>query len=194
MTMSDLVLERVSLTDARPVGGDFRPSDPTVTTLYATAQDRPEEPDRFELGYAAGLREAEASFAVERAELKRLVESAQCFAAESSVELETLIAETVFALVAQAVGDVAIERAEIRARVAQAVALIEECDAARTVRLHPADLALLDDLSLPLTTLADPDLDRGEIRIDCTAGWIESGVSPFLNALRAQLGIEAAQL
>ena len=41
-----------------------------------------------------------------------------------------------------------------------------------------------------LSIVGDPSLSRGDIRIDCSAGWIEHGTSLYLDALRSELGLD----
>jgi flagellar assembly protein FliH len=147
------------------------------------------QPDDFEMGYAAGQLEAEARFATERLKFGRLIASIEALQPEPSEELGLLIAETVASLTAQIVGPAAVDPEGLLVRATEAANLVSECDAARVMRLHPDDIALLADASLPLSVEPDAGLDRGSVRIDCSAGWIETGTSHFLQMLRVQLGL-----
>ncbi len=58
-----------------------------------------------------------------------------------------------------------------------------------TLCVNPDDVALLDGFETTLTIVGDPSLPRGDLRIDCSAGWIEHGTSLYLDALRSELGL-----
>jgi flagellar assembly protein FliH len=193
--MFDTVIERIRVSDARINDGGFRPMTSTPSSAAsappaaaALAVDVLAEPDRYDTGYQVGLREAAAAFAAERAALQRLMTSAAALQSEPSDELAALIGETVLHLVNQIVGEVAVDPDRLAGRARRAAALISECDDARTMSVHPDDLALLDGAHIPLPLVADAGLPRGSIRIGCSAGWIEAGTALYLDTLRAELG------
>ena len=189
--MSDFAYERVRLVDAKPLASPFRPMDsaPQPAPRAAEAEAAPPGPDLYALGHEAGVRETAAAFAIERAELLALIESAQALQSEPSDELAVLIGETVASLVTTIVGEVAIDADWLGARAAAAAALITDCDNARTMWVHPDDLALLRHARLSVDLMPDPEAQRGSVRIDCSAGWIESGTALYLDTLRGELGI-----
>ena len=193
--MSDAVIERIRVSDARINDLGFRPmhaapssaaSAPPASRALAT--DVPTEPDPYETGYQVGLRDGAAAFAAERAALQRLITNAAALQSEPSDELAALISETVLRLVNQIVGEAAIDHHWLADRARRAAAIIGECDDARSMAVHPDDIALLRDADIPLSLVADPELPRGSIRIGCSAGWIEAGTALYLDALRAELG------
>jgi flagellar assembly protein FliH len=143
----------------------------------------------YEIGYSEGQYVAETRFTHERAALTELLISANAMQPEASEELALLIGETVFSLVSSIVGAVNIDRNWLAEQAKAAVDIIRECDDARTIRLHPEDAALLADTDLPLAVIVDEDAKRGSIHIDCSNGWVESGVSIYLETLRAELGL-----
>ena len=145
--------------------------------------------DRYELGLEEGRRTAEDTFEIERAALQRLVESAGALQPESSEELAMLIGETVYRLVTDIVGKVEIDADCLTRRASAAAALIAECDNARTLCVNPDDIPLLEGLRTSLKIDGDSSLARGDVRIDCSAGWIEHGTSLYLDALRSELGL-----
>lgn len=152
------------------------------------------EVDQFALGLAEGQALAAAAFELERDQFRMLLAGSQALQAESSEELAVLIAETVERLVCDIVGETPLGREQLLARASRAASLIAECDAARTLWVHPDDLTLLQSCDLALQPMADPDAERGSMRIDCSHGWIEHGTSLYLRELRAQLGLkEGAQ-
>lgn len=104
-----------------------------------------------------------------------------------------MIAETVHALVRLTVGEVDVDGALLLERARRAAALVAVADAARTIHVHPDDIAFIESANLPLAVVADSGLLRGSLRIEDSAGWVEDGVSVHLEALREQLGLGGAE-
>jgi flagellar assembly protein FliH len=192
MTMSEAAYARVSLVDAHARTSAFSPLRPrTVSGAAMTPAPSTEaEPDLFALGFAAGERAAAEAFAAERTALLHLIAAAEALQPEPSEELAAMIAATVERLMSELIGSMPIEQDWLSERIDRAMACIGEADAARTLWLHPDDIALLADLELPLDVQPDDTLERGALRIDCSLGWIEDSRSRHLDALRATLGIE----
>ena len=143
--------------------------------------------DAYAQGVQDGQEMAAAAFAVEQAHYQALLCAAEAIQTGDSEELAQLIGEAVCALTCQIVEKAPIDADWLKAQAHKAAAMIGDYDAARTLRLHPEDLALIDTAELPLAVQADANLARGELRIDGSAGWIEHGRSSYLNALRAAL-------
>ncbi len=187
----------VSLSELTAGDNGFSPLfAPAVEMADADDKVHTEPPTPAEDPYARGVSDgqdmAHALFASEREGLLKLIGSAEALQPEPSDELAVLIGESVATLVTQIVGDVAIDRTILETRARQAAAIIAECDAARTMWLHPDDADLLRDASLPLEIGADPEAERGSIRIDCSSGWIEHGTALYLERLRMELGLTGA--
>lgn len=201
--MSDLSnppVRPIRITDAKPqasgfVAGSFARIDPRVevSAQIFDTDAQAQGIDAFAQGFDEGQRAAREAFATERAALQRLLESANALQPEPSEELAVLVGETVYRLVTDIVGQVEIDRDCLMRRAKACAALIAECDNARTLYVNPADLPLLDDLKTSLSLAGDLSLARGDIRVDCSAGWIEHGTSLYLDALRSELGLESAR-
>lgn len=191
--MFESKVARVSLLDVRAPSGAFSPMH-IRPTQGGFVQDKSadDSEDVFALGYAEGERAARATFDVERDAMAALLATAQALQPEPSEELAAMIATTVERLVSEIVGQVEIDRTWMLARIERAVGHIGEADAARTLWLHPTDLALLDGLDFPIELRADPTIERGALRVDCSSGWIEDSRSLYLEALRATLGTGGA--
>jgi flagellar assembly protein FliH len=189
--MSEPAFARVSLVDARASASPFHPLRSRLVTGAAPREDAA-EPDLFALGFAAGEEAATEAFERERAALAAVVAAAEALQPEPTEELALLIAATVEHLVTELVGMIPVERPWLVDRIARAMACIEEADAARTLWLHPDDIALLGNTPLPLEARADDALERGALRIDCAHGWVEDSRSVHLAALRAALGVEVS--
>jgi flagellar assembly protein FliH len=180
--MSEIV--RLSLVDVRRPASAFRPmraDAPQPATLA--------EPDAYAEGFAEGRQAAADFFATEHAAMAGLLASASALQPEPSEELAAMIALTVERLVCECVGNAAVDRDWLVGRARLAASLVAEADQARTLWLHPDDLPLIEGIELAVIPAADPSLDRGALRIDCSAGWIENGRSIHLDALRAELGL-----
>lgn len=198
--MSDLSpLRTIRVIDAKPEASGFTASsftrpNPRAREMAEILDREPAHPgaDPFVQGFEEGQRVAREAFIAERAALQRLVESASALQPEPSEELAMLVGDTVYRLVTDIVGEVEIDRERLMRRATACTALIAECDNARTLHVNPADLPLLEGLQTSLSIAGDPTLARGDIRIDCSAGWIEHGTSLYLEALRTELGLESA--
>ena len=192
--MSDQMILTMRLADVPLADGGFTPmhragdprqdSDDVFEAEAAQAQEDP-----YARGLADGQQMAAAAFAIERRQLQELIAAAEVLQPEPSDELAVLIGETVETLVTQIVGNAPIDSKLLNARAKQAADLIAECDAARTIWLHPDDVALLDKDAFAMDVLADPKAERGSVRIDCSAGWIEHGTALYLDQLRVELGL-----
>ena len=179
------------LVATRLADGGFQPARfPAAVAATVDAADAAAgDDDAFARGVEEGTRAAEQAFAAERESLLRLVAAAAALQPEPSEELPVLIGETVMRLVQEIVGNVSIDSEGLIARCRAAAALVAEADMARTLAVHPADAALLANADIGLAITADATLARGDVRIDCSAGWIESGTALYLDALRAELGV-----
>lgn len=193
--MSDSVARSVRVIDAASPNSGFVPMSfarldrSTAASHTSAGSERPTNTDRYALGFEEGRQAAEEAFETERAAMLRLVESAGALQPESSDELAMLIGETVYRLVTDIVGKVEIDHECLSRRASAAAALVAECDNARTLYVNPDDLALLEGMRSNLTVEGDPSLPRGDVRIDCSAGWIEHGTSLYLEGLRSELGL-----
>ena len=183
---------RLSLVDAHAHPSVFSPLSARFTAGMNSRPAANAEPgvDAYARGFAEGHDAAEARFAEERESLRALFASANALAPEPSEELAAMIAMTVERLVTQIVMNATIDAPALTARIEHAMTRITEADAARTLWLHPDDIALLDGFDPGLALCADATLERGALRIDCSAGWLEDSRSNHLDALREALGIE----
>lgn len=196
--MSDAAVRSIRIADAAPSRNGFVPGNFARVSVHVPADGRhapdlagehPATVDHYGQGLEDGRRAAEEAFSSERAALLSIVEKATTLQPEPSEELAMLIGETVYRLVTDIVGQVEIDRDCLARRATAAAGLVAECDNARTLSVNPDDVALLEGLETTLTISGDPSLSRGDVRIDCSAGWIEHGTSLYLDALRSELGL-----
>lgn len=193
--MSEHLIQSLRLADLQYEDGGFTPLHTNVGSSggFATLSDSvpvvPEEDDPYARGLADGQQIAAAAFDLERLRLQHLIASSQALQPEPSDELAALIGEAVDALVTQIVGSAVVDRDLLMDRAKQAAGIVAECDAARTMWVHPEDASLLDDAPFAIPVMADPEAERGSIRIDCSAGWIEHGTALYLDQLRIELGL-----
>jgi flagellar assembly protein FliH len=193
--MSETVFQSLRLADLQYEDGGFTPLHTHVASsggFVTSGEAMPvgvEEDDPYARGLADGQQMAATAFEVERQKLQDLIANAQGLQPEPSDELAALISEAVEMLVTQIVGSAVIESDLLTARAKQAAAIVADCDAARTMWVHPDDMALLDEDLFAIPLMADPKAERGSIRIDCSAGWIEHGTALYLDQLRIELGL-----
>lgn len=195
--MSDISINPIAITDTAIFSNGFRPlfgsddiaagNSSTASSANETAADQ-----GYDRGFADGEKAADAKFGEDRAAIQQLIANLQSHESEPSEELGQLIATTVEALVRQIVGTFEPDADWLQDRINVATGLIADCDAARTIALHPDDFALLGHDAAGGNLIADPAIDRGSIRIDCSQGWIESGHALYLDELRIALGMSGA--
>jgi flagellar biosynthesis/type III secretory pathway protein FliH len=191
--MSDTAFRRIRVAEALAEEDVFRATASPASSAPADHQPTTQgEPDPYNQGYADGVSAAETVYAEERGRLLGLLRAAQSLQPEASDELANMIAEAVAALVAEIVGGLPVAPEKLLERARACAALVAESDAARAIRVHPDNAPLLQDADLALAILPDPQMPLDALRIDCSAGWIESGTSQYLEALRAQLGLRGA--
>ena len=142
----------------------------------------------YDQGFADGQRLLQDQFETERASYIALIADSQALQNEPSAELAVLISAAVERLVCCIVGNAEIDSAWLNQQAAYAAAMVAECDAARTLWVHPDDIALIDDAAIGLKLMADPDAQRGSIRIECSQGWIEHSRAYGFDQMRLQLG------
>ena len=199
MTMFEHSVQSLRLSDLQYEDGGFKPLHTNVGSAggFVASDDvlpvGPAADDPYALGLADGQQLAAATFALERQKFQELIASTNALQPEPSDELAALIGEAVEMLVTQIVGSAVVDRDLLAARAKQAAGIVAECDAARTMWLHPDDVALLDENAFAIPLMADPKADRGSIRIDCSAGWIEHGTALYLDQLRIELGLSGTK-
>lgn len=170
-----------------PLGEKARAAPPP-----ADPEPAPPPPDPLALaraeGYADGLAAAERIAAEKAAADHQAVEAlARRLADLVAVERDALAArlrQTVLHLVGQLVGEVGIAADRLAPRIAAAAALLAESSEAASLRLHPADLKLLEGRLPPrLLAIADDGLERGAFRLETRQSAIEDGPATWLAQL-----------
>lgn len=176
-------------TEASAPMADAMPVEPAATARLPDPVGQDDDP--FARGLAEGQRIAETAHQMERTQLLNLIASTKALQDEPSEELAQLIAETVERLVHQIVEAAPIDAEWLKNQAEIAAAMVAEADKARTLWVNPADAALLYDAELKLPVESDPNMMRGTVRIETSAGWIEHGRAVYLDELRSALGKEA---
>jgi flagellar assembly protein FliH len=141
----------------------------------------------FAEGFEEGRRASELELAADRAALARLAETLEALRPDPAGALALLLAETVDRLVRQVVGEVEVDAVALLARARAAAALVgAEMEPAR-LRVHPDDAAHLAEARLAIEIAPDPAIERGAVRVETAAGWIEDSPAIRLERLRAEL-------
>jgi flagellar assembly protein FliH len=180
MTMSDAAISLVDL---------FSRESGFVPREYSSPPSIPpsEADDLYGRGLADGQLMAETAFDIERQNLHRLIAAAQAIRAEDNAEIGTLLNSAILQILRNIVGDLPINAQYLERQIMQATDLLTEADQGRSINLHPADFALLKSANLPLPCKSDHTLAAGDIRIECSEGWIEHGPGFALQRLGAAL-------
>lgn len=139
-------------------------------------------------GYAEGVRharaEAEAAQVAEAEARAALDLSLTRLDAEMAEDLRQRLHDTVLALCGATLAPFALDHAALIGRIEQAVAMLARAEDERTIRLHPADLALVSPrLPAEWKITADPALERGALRIETQTGGVEDGPAQWRRAL-----------
>ncbi len=189
--MSDTIAVSIPVSHAHLPQRRFEPRPfaahraPIADEAILTREDSQTLEQAFATGFAQGCDHAATAFAAERGQLLALVASAAAMQPESSDELAVLIVNAVTGLARSAIGQAAVESDWLVARAREAAAIIAECDAARTLWVHPDDAALLADAKLTIEVHTDADAAPGSIRVACSSGWIEHGRPLFIERIDA---------
>ena len=147
-----------------------------------------EQEDAYQRGLAEGQALAAISHDIERQALLNLLASAEALQIQPCPQLGNLMATAVEQLVLQIVGNLPVDLAWLKDRVAEASAIIADADRDCALHLNPADVANMGDTELGFTVHADPQIPRGGLRIAAGDGWVEHGRPVYLDALRQALG------
>lgn len=145
------------------------------------------EADPYSLGLADGQQMAEAAFSVERAHLRELIRSAEALRFEDNAEIAFLLDGVIREIITAVMGDIAIDSTYLKRQIEAASAMLTEADRNRTLRLNPADLELLAGADVAMPCVADADLPRAALRIECSEGWIEHGPAYAVERLKRAL-------
>jgi flagellar assembly protein FliH len=194
MIMSEPAIAVIDMVRAIPKASGFNQrSYAQANAMRSTTNEEQRMAEAFAAGFDEGHGVASLAARADKDALLAIIAKAEALQAEPSDELAALIAETVFGLVEGIVSTVQIDREMLQKRIDAAVAIISDCNSARSIFLHPDDLVHMTGLDLPVALVADADMARGDVRIDCSQGWIEHGTSVFLDRLRSALGITATR-
>jgi flagellar biosynthesis/type III secretory pathway protein FliH len=202
--MSDAQIDGIDLTTSMPshlcfkgaaMGAEAAPSTHNFApTSFApcdrAAHDLVPEHDPYQAGYNDGQRAAQAIFETDRQHLISLFDTITAEQASPREALSALIGEAVYHLVAEIVGYAPVDQNALVKKAQEAVDLIADYDEAQALLLHPDDCRLLENAGLSLPVTGDATLKRGDVRLACSAGSIESGTSLYLETLSRILQIQ----
>lgn len=146
-------------------------------------------------GYAAGRADALAQAAAAQVYREKLGFSFARLDVDLSETLRQRLLATVTALCEATLQPLALDMTALASRVERAAAMFARADDERVIRLHPDDLAAVQDLLPPdWTFLPDPALERGALRIETQsngfeAGGVEDGPEQWRQAIAEALNL-----
>lgn len=139
-------------------------------------------------GYAEGLAAAHAAAQAERSRDQALLAGIAASMGEriDREAIATQLRQTVLLLVTRLVGDVGIAADRLAARVEVASEMLADAHESAMLRVHPADVALLDG-RLPATIFAvgDAGVARGSFVLESASTIVEDGPALWLEQLTA---------
>lgn len=157
---------------------------PTEDTLH----DRADLDAAYADGLAAGRAEAEAEAAADSAARAGLALSLARLDEELGEALAERLAQAVTALCEATMAPYAIDPASLQRRCVAAAARVGEGIIDASLRLHPADIALLDPgFASTWHIVPDAGLERGSVIFDMAEGAIEDGPAQWRTALEEAL-------
>lgn len=157
----------------------------------ATLHDRAELDEAFAEGRRAGFAEAQGVQADDDAARTGLTMALARLDEGLGEQLATRLAAVVAALCEATMAPFAIDPDALQRRCIAAAGLVGEGMLDATLRLNPADIALLDrGFASTWHLLPDASLERGTLVFDTDAGAIEDGPGQWRAALAEALGVD----
>lgn len=146
----------------------------------------------FTEGFAAGRAAAEAEAAqraeAEAAAREMLALSFSRLDSDLRDELRLRLRDTVAALCEAAIRPLALDEDALIRRIEVAVSMLARADDERTIRLNPADIALIAPrMRAEWDVTPDPALERGGLRVESTNGGVEDGPAVWRRAIAEAL-------
>lgn len=141
--------------------------------------------EAYMAGFHEGERVARESVAADDNARRALASALADVAHTGEGALAQMLAEAVTRLVAQIVGEVAVDEALLAERCTAIAACIDPDDARAVLEVHPDDLPLVQAEGVEVPLKPNAALSRGSVRLATAEGWIEDGPDVRLDRLRA---------
>lgn len=144
----------------------------------------------FAAGVAEGRSQAQEDFAEHAEAYGALAASLTRFDEDVQQRLAVRLAETVAALCEAALAPLTLDPEALQRRCIRAAGMVGDGIIDASLRLHPADITLLDrDFASTWHLLPDPALERGTVVFDTVEGAVVDGPGEWHAALREALGL-----
>jgi flagellar assembly protein FliH len=138
----------------------------------------------FAEGFAAGERTANESLTEDKAAVAAMLSALKDDGAPDRDALAHLLHKTVSALLARLIGDEGVPAHIMAHRIAAAVDMLSEATEPASVRLHPADAAMLAPLlGNDIASTPDPAMARGAYRLETRSTLVEDGPEMWIAQL-----------
>jgi flagellar assembly protein FliH len=171
-----------------PHGGRTPPPPPASEPEQAFDALEAARAEGFAEGMAAAERMAAARGEADASALAQLTAALEALAPIERDGLAARLRQTVLYLVTRIVGETGIAPERLSARIDAAAQLLADSSDPATLRLNPADFALLEGrLPARVLTIADGQIERGGFRIETRTTAIEDGPAAWLGQLAAAI-------
>lgn len=165
--------------------GGSAPDEPQAAALADPIEEAAEQ--GFLQGFREGERIAREAAAIDNDARAALAAAIAQLAQSGEGALAAMLSQAVMRLVAQIMGEVAIDEALFKERCAAVAACIDGDDARAVLEVNPEDLHLLEEEALGVALAGNAELARGSARLATADGWVEDGPDIRLARLKALL-------
>ena len=143
----------------------------------------------YEQGFADGLAKAETAMRGQLAAMQKLLVEANALQIEPTAEIAQMICDLVERLVTPICEKMPVTRQWLLRQIDKAMPHIAECSEAQTLWLNPDDAALLDGVDFAFDVQTDPMMPRATLQIRSSTGYLETGISPFIQQMHDALDL-----
>lgn len=176
--------------DERPFvarGGEQRAEIVETSTVNGIAQKGYDE------GFADGYAKAEMAMRGQLTSMQKLLVEAEALQIETTSEIAQMICDLVERLVSSICDTMPVTQQWLLDQIDKALPHIAECSEAQTLWLNPDDAALLEGVELAFDVQTDPMMPRATLQIRSSTGYLETGVSPFIQQMHDALDLSEVE-
>ena len=147
----------------------------------------------YDQGFAEGFAKAEAAMRDKFTEMQNLLAAADALQIEPTAEIAQLVCDLVERIVTPICETMPVTREWLLKKIESAMPHIAACSGAQTLWLNPKDAELLQGVDLKIDLQTDPTMPRATLQIRSSIGYLETGVSPFIQQIHDALDLSEVE-